>query len=142
MKLVQIALLASITQAHRIISYPGVTFMPQTEMQGVDKDDIFANQAPHWRHPWPEGVVDNGDDDESVFSLESSKRRSHKPPKKAETYPWAYDEDVVHTGKSIALAESNLGLTLSTQAVLKDRGHEWAFNNYDHDRKYKPETNN
>ena len=35
---------------------------------GVDEPNMMYNQAPHWRKNWPEGVIDNGDDDADVIS--------------------------------------------------------------------------
>ena len=35
---------------------------------GVDEPNMMYNQAPHWRKNWPEGVIDNGDDDADIIS--------------------------------------------------------------------------
>ena len=82
----------------------------------------------HWRKPWPEGI-DNGDDDGAVleaFSLPLENRHVEEPREK---YPWSYDQDVIHTGKSLEIAEKQRGDKLTYDSVAIKRGRDMIFEN-------------
>ena len=108
-------------------SYPGVTFMPDDAfVMGIDKDDLMQNNPSHWRKAWPEGAIDNGQEDVDVLGRQHMKHRSFKEARKQETYPWAYDEDVIHTGNSLALAENMTGKEMTKDGVgYSHRGVDW-----------------
>ena len=91
----------------------------------------FPNGNPeknHWRKTWPEGF-DNGDDDGAVinaFSLPVEKK-SKKDEK--HTYEWAYDHDVIATGKSLDIAEKQRNEKLTYDSVAIKRGRDMVFEN-------------
>ena len=69
-------------------------------------DSLMQNNPSHWKKVWPEGIVDNGDEDAGVLdAFLYPVDEKLKKKKKAEAYPWAFDEDVISTDKSIATAE-------------------------------------
>ena len=122
------AILLSATTDARLKSYPGVTFLPDNSelIGGISKDDLMQNNPSHWRKAWPEGI-DNGQDDSDVLGRLDTKKRSHKDARKMETYPWQYDEDVIHTGNSLALSEEATGKSLTHEGVgTNHRGKDWA----------------
>jgi len=81
----------------------------------------MQNNPSHWRKPWPEGVIDDGEGDEDLwFPKEKPK------PKAKETYPWSYDDDVISTKASIGTAEGGLGKKLSKEGVA-ERGLNMIF---------------
>ena len=110
-----------------IKSYPGVTFMPDESLvMGIDKDDLMQNNPSHWRKAWPEGDTDNGQDDSDVLGRLHNMHKGYKEPRKQETYPWSYDEDVIHTGNSLALSENMTGKELTHEGVgTTHRGLDW-----------------
>lgn len=87
------------------------------KLDGIDKKELMQNNPSHWRKAWPEGDTDNGEGDADVIWMEKKK----KEPKAKITYPWAYDEDVIETGKSIETAEEITKGKLTKDAV-KDGG--------------------
>ena len=89
------------------------------KLDGIDKDALMQNNPSHWRKVWPEGDTDDGNGDAEV--MEMFMRKKAKEPKKKITYPWAYDEDVVETKKSLETAEGMTSAKLS-EAAVKDGG--------------------
>ena len=124
------AIFFSATADARLKQFPGVTFLPEEDNElvgGIDKGDLMQNNPSHWRKHWPEGATDNGQDDTEVLGRLATKKRSHKDARKMETYPWQYDEDVIHTGDSLALSESTTGKPLTHEGVgTTHRGLDWA----------------
>ena len=114
----------AVSRHHR--NFPGVTFLPDDSfVMGIDKGDLMQNNPSHWRKAWPEGI-DNGQDDADVLGRLDTKRRSHKDKEKPVTYPWSYDEDVIHTGKSLAMAEDMTGKQMTKDGVgYSHRGIDW-----------------
>ena len=128
MTLMALGLLATASARHSVRTYPGVTFMPDNEfVMGVDKDDLMQNNPSHWRKSWPEGNTDNGQDDSDVLARLGTKKRSHKDAADKINYPWAYDEDVIHTGNSLALSEDMTGKQMTKDGVgYSHRGLDWS----------------
>merc|ERR1712070_1344432 len=94
---------------------------------GISKDDLMQNNPSHWRKAWPEGDTDPGANDEDVIDRLPTKKRSHKDGPAAISYPWVYDDDVIETGDSLALAEKVTSGSLTHNAVgTTHRGMDWA----------------
>ena len=84
----------------------------------------------HWRKSWPEGVVDDGNDDgeEEVLSLWSNRRRvADNAPPEDPAYPWSYDEDVFNTHGSIKAGEKLVKDSLTFDSVKAWRGRDMFF---------------
>merc|ERR1711957_1148041 len=96
------------------------------KLEGIDKGDLMQNNPSHWRKAWPEGDTDNGQDDSDVIDRLHNKHKGFKEAKPKETYPWSYDEDVIHTGNSLALSEHMTGKELTHEGVgTTHRGLDW-----------------
>ena len=89
--------------------------------KGVPKSEMQP-QHQH-REPWPVGRVDDGGDDADVLEQfnkpEPKRKQPEEPPLK---FPWEYDQDVLHTGKSIQQAEDMTGNKLTHESVKVHRG--------------------
>ena len=84
------------------------TLAKKLSHKGVPKSEMAPNHQ--HREPWPVGRVDDGGDDGDVLEQfnkpEAKRKKPEEPPLK---YPWEYDTDVLHTGKSIQQAEKMTG---------------------------------
>ena len=128
MKTMTLLALGLLSVSAKIRSYPGVTFLPENNelVMGIDKDDLMQNNPSHWRKAWPEGATDNGQDDSDVLARGATKKRSHKDGPEKINYPWAYDDDVLKTGDSLAMAENMTGKQLTKDGVgYTHRGLDW-----------------
>ena len=87
-------------------------------LDSIPAESIMQNNPSHWRKAWPEGAVDNGDEDAGVindFLYPIDEKLAKQEPK--ETYPWSYDEDVIATQRSIETAAKITGHELSHEAT-------------------------
>ena len=87
-------------------------------LESIPAGTLMQNNPSHWRKTWPEGIVDNGDEDSSVIEmfLKPVDEKKKKVAKK-ETYPYTLDEDVISTQKSIETAEGITKKKLSDKAT-------------------------
>ena len=99
--------------------------------RGISKSSLMQNQGAHWRKNWPEGAIDNGDDDSDVMNIGGNGRTMVKrdPPKKYVAKEWSLDEDVVHTKSSLNLAEQATGAEMTPETV-HDRGMTVLYNEF------------
>ena len=94
-------------------------------VDGIDSGSLQSGA--HWRKRWPEGV-DHGDDDAEAAVLGSfpaPKRPQENPSAPDPTYPWSYDEEVIHTAGSIKAAEKIKNHPLTGDSVKAYRGRNW-----------------
>ena len=96
---------------------------PPPEVPGGLSDARYTSA---WRKEWPYGH-DNGDNDADVLDRFNKPDKKKEKKKEEEKYPWTYDSDVIHTGKSIEKAEEMKGDKLSYDAVATFKGRDMIF---------------
>ena len=99
-------------------------------LSGVDEKKMMSGA--HWRKPWPEGHTDLGETEAEAnvldqFNTPAVPDRFNKKYQARERYPWEYDSDVLHTGRSIEQAEGMIGGKLTHDAVKEHKGLNWIF---------------
>ena len=87
-------------------------------LESIPASTLMQNNPSHWKKNWPEGIVDNGDEDAEILNtfLKPVDTKKKKPVG-TETYPWTLDEDVIATQKSIETAEKITSKKLSAKAT-------------------------
>ena len=109
-------------------------------ISGIDDKDLMQEQPSHWRKRWPEGDIDDGQDDEGVLDGSGLPEWPAKKVKKREVFPAVVlDEDVITTQENIEKVEKKKNLKLSDEAV-KDGGMGMIFTYDNTKRQYERNT--
>ena len=64
------------------------------KIRGIDDKEIMQNQPSHFRMAWPEGAIDNGDEDAGVIDMFNEPDVKVVHDAKPESYYYDIDEDV------------------------------------------------
>ena len=116
-------LLVAVVSGHR--HHPHHTHLHdlvQSQAFGIDKDDLMSGA--HWRKSYPEGIVDDSTDDDTILSKWTKKRRTEKDAVKRVTYPFELDDDIKDSQRHMGEAETSVGQTFgeNDKNAYLDRG--------------------
>ena len=98
------------------------------QIKGIPKGDIMQNQPNHWRKIWPQGLTDDGRDDDKILFGWSI--REPEEDKRVKYAPVVLDSDVITTLDSVKTVEGKLKTQLGDD-TLKVRGFNRIDGPYD-----------